>query len=19
CAGILNTKPPSYFYGLDSW
>nr|MOV53274.1 immunoglobulin heavy chain junction region [Macaca mulatta]MOV53358.1 immunoglobulin heavy chain junction region [Macaca mulatta]MOV54115.1 immunoglobulin heavy chain junction region [Macaca mulatta]MOV54246.1 immunoglobulin heavy chain junction region [Macaca mulatta]MOV54932.1 immunoglobulin heavy chain junction region [Macaca mulatta] len=19
CAGILNTKPPSSFYGLDSW
>nr|MOV54168.1 immunoglobulin heavy chain junction region [Macaca mulatta]MOV54510.1 immunoglobulin heavy chain junction region [Macaca mulatta]MOV54964.1 immunoglobulin heavy chain junction region [Macaca mulatta]MOV55232.1 immunoglobulin heavy chain junction region [Macaca mulatta]MOV55671.1 immunoglobulin heavy chain junction region [Macaca mulatta] len=19
CAGILNTKPPSYFYGLDPW
>nr|MOV56091.1 immunoglobulin heavy chain junction region [Macaca mulatta]MOV56188.1 immunoglobulin heavy chain junction region [Macaca mulatta]MOV56627.1 immunoglobulin heavy chain junction region [Macaca mulatta]MOV57452.1 immunoglobulin heavy chain junction region [Macaca mulatta]MOV59752.1 immunoglobulin heavy chain junction region [Macaca mulatta] len=19
CAGILNTKPPSDFYGLDSW
>nr|MOV53377.1 immunoglobulin heavy chain junction region [Macaca mulatta]MOV59183.1 immunoglobulin heavy chain junction region [Macaca mulatta]MOV60834.1 immunoglobulin heavy chain junction region [Macaca mulatta] len=19
CAGILNTKPPSYFYALDSW